>query len=143
MNNHSDPIREWQGNTEFNAQQRHADHLLQTNTNNPDDFEWLDEAIMHIVYETGQMRRGKTISASSFPEAKSAIIARFQAQEQRHQVEVVRARVQTIEQCITFLSFEGIKLSDEQEESVRQYQRQLEAQLNTLTTTGEKERTDE
>lgn len=40
----------------------------------------------------------------------------------------LEGRIATIEACIVALSFEGIKLTSEQEASLRVYQRQLEAQ---------------
>lgn len=65
------------------------------NVGDPQDqkFEWLDEAILQIAYEAGKIERGKTISADCFPDAKSAIIARFTELEQQHRIAVDEARI--------------------------------------------------
>jgi hypothetical protein len=121
---------------------------MQTNTNNPDDislcpscncmthtvkdrcakcgadkFNWLDDIMEDLMV------------GHNFDHARKAIIARFQAQEQRHQVEVVRARIAELNSLD-----HNKQMFGDWQQVIEDRMVLLEAQLNTLTTTVDKER---
>jgi hypothetical protein len=58
---------------------------MQTNTDTPDDFKWLDEVLENLIIHTANEYGGfegfdEEGARDGFNQAKSAIIARFQAQ---------------------------------------------------------------